>query len=95
MSKNSIDLTNILVEKNLIGLGTNISAKISVSAFGYAPVFKEKEGKVIGITSTGVKALFEDQEAHTKFENIMSVEGMELARFAQAYRIKVKSKKKS
>jgi hypothetical protein len=95
MSKNSIDLTKILIEKNLVGLGTNISAKISVSGFGYAPITREKYGKITAIGKNSVKAVFDDnQHLSAKFEEITSIEGMEISRFAQAYRIKLKTKKK-
>ena len=94
MRNNTLDLTKILVEKNLITPGTNISARISVSGFGYAPIVAEKEGRVVSISETGVKAMYDEHCRNTKFEDITSVEGMDVARFAQAYRIKLKGKPK-
>jgi hypothetical protein len=93
MQNNSLDLTKILVEKNLITPGTNISARISVSGFGYAPIVAEREGKVVSISENGVKAVYDEHHRTTKFEDIMSIEGMEISRFAQAYRIKFKKPK--
>jgi hypothetical protein len=91
---NVLDLTKIMVEKNLITPGTNISAKITVSAFGNVLTTKEKEGCVLSVDGTGIKVDFDGKKRHTKFEDILTVEGMEVSRFAQAYKIKSKAKTK-
>ena len=91
---NSLDLTKILVDKKLIGKGTNVSAKITVSGFGYAPVTREKHGRVTAMSEAWVNILFDNAHRYTKFEDITSIEGMDVARFAQAYGIKIKGKPK-
>lgn len=91
---NMLDLTKILIDKKLITRGTNISARISLSGFGYAPINVEKEGRVNSIDETGLRVIFDDKQRHTKFEDITSIEGMDISRFAQAYKVKVKNKKK-
>jgi hypothetical protein len=91
---NILDLTKIMVEKKLIDRGTNISAKITVSAFGNVLTTKEKEGKVLAVKEDGLKVDFEGRTRHANFEDITSIEGMDVARFAQAYKLKTKVKTK-
>ena len=94
MQNNVINLTKLLAEHKLLAPGVTISAKINVTGFGYAPVVLEKEGTITSVDDKGINALFEGQKRHAKFEEILTIEGMDIPRFAQAYRIKTKSKKK-
>ena len=94
MQNNVVNLTKLLAEHKLLAPGVTVSAKINVTGFGYAPVVLEKEGTITSVDDKGINALFEGQKRHTKFEEILTIEGMDIPRFAQAYRIKTKSKKK-
>jgi hypothetical protein len=91
MSNNHIELTKILVNRKLLIEGMTVSAKVNVRAFGYAPITTVKRGTMTGTTTDGIKVMYDDQKQRTtKFEDITAIEGMEVARFAQAYRVKFK-----
>ena len=95
MQNNVIDLTKLLAEHKLLAPGVTISAKIAVTGFGYAPVVIEKEGSITSVNETGVNAMFDGQKhRHAKFEDILTIEGMDILRFAQAYLIKAKARSK-
>lgn len=84
-----------LVERDLLHAGTRISARVTVPGFGHSIFNTEKEGIVSAITADGIEVVYEDRKKRlTDFEQITAIEGMELARFAQAYRIKLPNKKK-
>lgn len=94
MSNNCIELAKLLVDRQLLTKGMTISAKVTTSAFGNAIVDTVKEGLITNVDSDGVTAIFEDKKKRkTKYENIIAIEGMEIARFAQAYRVKINGKK--
>lgn len=87
---NTLDITKILVDKKLIGKGTKISARITISAFGNIPVKQERECLISDIKSDGFETIFDNKKYHADFDQITAIEGMDVARFAQAYRIKPK-----
>lgn len=94
MSNNIIDLSRILAENNLIAPGITISAKINIRGFGGVNLFTEKRGVITEIDKDGVKAIFEDRKKrYAKFEELTGIEGMDILRYAQAYKIKPKKKK--
>lgn len=93
MPNNSIELAKILVDRKLLTDGMTISAKVATTGFGYAAVNAVKQGIVTEVSSDSLTALFEDRKKRkTRFENIVAIEGMEIARFAQAYQVKLKKK---
>ena len=93
MPNNSIDLTKLLADRNLLTKGVTISAKIATTGFGYAAVTTVKDGVITDISPDGLTALFDDKKKRkTSYENIVAIDGMEIARFAQAYRVKLKKK---
>ena len=79
---------------NLINPGVVVSAKMTIKGFGHAILATEKTGTVISIDGNGIKGVFEGKQRYSRFEDITAIEGMDLPRFAQAYRIKTVSKKK-
>lgn len=94
MSSKTVDLAKILVDRNIITRGMTITAKVSTTGFGHAIMSSVKQGVITKITSSGLNALFEDKkQRNTAYEDIIAIEGMDLERFAQAYRIKTNSKK--
>lgn len=94
MSSNTVELAKLLVDRNVITQGMTISAKVSTRGFGHAPMTSIKQGVITKITPSSVDAIFEDKKRRTTaYEDIVSIEGMDLERFAQAYRIKLNNKK--
>lgn len=88
---NNINLTKLLAEKNLLKAGISISAKIPVKGFGNIAMIAQKNGVVLNIKDDGFIAVYEGGKQHyTSFEDLISIEGMDISRFAQAYRIKAK-----
>lgn len=84
-----------LVEHKLINPGVTISARVPTKGFGHAIMTVEREGTVVGADKDGIMTIFENRrQQHIKFEDLVAIEGMDLPRFAQAYRIKTTSKKK-
>lgn len=84
-----------LIQRKLINNGTRITAKVTVSGFGNSIYNTEKEGIISNISSDGIEAIYEDRKKRVvDFDQITAIEGMELDRFAQAYRIKLSKKKK-
>ena len=95
MSNNVIELSKILAKKNLISPGITISANLDVRGFGGVTMKSVKTGVVTSVDENGINARFENrQQRHAKFEDLVDIEGMDVARYAQAYRIKVNPKKK-
>lgn len=94
MANNFVDLAKILAERKLLREGITISAKVPVQGFGGAPMTSIKKGMITKINEEGFTALYEDRKTRdTSYENLTDVEGMELPRYAQAYRVKVSLKK--
>lgn len=92
---NVIELSKILADKKLIAPGITISANLSVRGFGGVIMKSVKRGVITSVDDNGVKAMFENrQQRYAKFEELMDIEGMDILRYAQAYKIKPKSKKK-
>jgi hypothetical protein len=84
-----------LIERDLLHAGTKISAKVTVKGFGHSILNTEKEGIVSAVTADGLEVIYEDRKKRlTDFEQITAIEGMELVRFAQAYRVKLPIKRK-
>lgn len=95
MSNNIIDLSKILAKKNLIAPGVTISASLTVRGFGGVTMKSVKNGIVKEVKDDGVEAIFENrQQRYAKFEDLVNVEGMDIFRYAQAYKVKSNSKKK-
>ena len=88
---NSISLTKLLAEKNLLKSGVSISAKIPVKGFGNIAMTAQKNGIVLNFKEDGFVAVYEGgKQQYTPYENLIAIEGMDISRFAQAYRIKTK-----
>ena len=93
MSNNSIELAKLLVDRKLLIKGMTISAKVSTTGFGHAVVNTVKQGVITEVSPEGLTAIFDDKKKRkTGYENIVAIEGMEIARFAQAYRVKINGK---
>lgn len=91
---NFIDLAKILAERKLLREGITISAKVPVRGFGGAPMTATKKGIITSVNNQGFTALYEDRKIRTTgYETLEDVEGMELPRYAQAYKVKVNYKK--
>jgi len=87
----NVFLAKALAEKNILKSGITISAKIPVQGFGHISSVSEKTGIVLSIKDSGVIAVFEgNKKQYSPFENLISIEGMDISRFAQAYKIKPK-----
>ena len=94
-SNNVIELSKLLAKKNLIAPGVTITANLKVRGFGGVLMNSVKRGVITGVDDEGVKAMFENrQHRYAKFEELMDIEGMDVARYAQAYRVKLGPKKK-
>ena len=94
MSNNFVDLSKILAERKLLRNGITISAKVPVRGFGDAPITAIKKGIITSVNENGFTALYEDRKTRTRgFEDLQDIEGMEIPRYAQAYRVKVVLKK--
>ena len=94
-SNNVIELSKLLAKKNLIAPGVTISANLKVRGFGGVLMQTVKRGVITSVDDEGVKAMFENrQHRYAKFEELMDIEGMDISRYAQAYRIKLGPKKK-
>ena len=94
MANNFVDLAKILAERKLLRKGITISAKVPVRGFGGAPMTAVKKGMITSINEDGFTALYEDRKSRdTNYADLTDIEGMELPRYAQAYRVKVSLKK--
>lgn len=94
MSNNSIELAKLLVDRKLLIKGMTISATVATTGFGHVAVNTVKQGIVTEVSPEGLTAIFDDKKKRkTGYENIVAIEGMEIARFAQAYRVKINGKK--
>ena len=94
-SNNVIELSKLLAKKNLIAPGVTISANLKVRGFGGVLMNSVKRGVITSVDDEGVKAMFENrQHRYAKFEELMDIEGMDVVRYAQAYRVKPAPKKK-
>lgn len=94
-TNNAIELSKLLAKKNLIAPGITISANLRVRGFGGVIMNSVKRGVVTSVDDGGVKAMFENrQHRYAKFEELMDIEGMDIVRYAQAYRVKLGPKKK-
>lgn len=90
---NSINLTKLLAEKNLIKSGVSVSAKVVVHGFGNISMTSEKRGIVVSVKEDGIIASYEQgKKQFTSFDDLTSIEGMDIERFAQAYKIKIKKR---
>ena len=94
-NNNVIELSKLLAKKNLIAPGITITANLKVRGFGGVLMNSVKRGVITSVDDGGVKAMFENrQQRYAKFEELMDIEGMDVARYAQAYRVKLGPKKK-
>jgi hypothetical protein len=95
MSNEIRDLGRQLVAHKLLIPGVTVSARIPTKGFGHAIMTVELEGTVINADGEGVKIYFSDRKPRVaRFEDLTAIEGMDIPRFAQAYRIKTAAKKK-
>lgn len=86
-------LSKLLANKNILTPGLTISANTSVRIFGGIPVQKEKSGVIVKVEDEFVLVSFEHgSQKKTLYEDIISIEGMDIARFAQAYKVKTPKK---
>lgn len=91
---NFIDLAKVLAERKLLREGITISAKVPVKAFGGVPISASRKGVITKVTEDGFTALYEDRKLRTTgFDTLENIEGMDVPRYAQAYRVKVAFKK--
>lgn len=84
-------MTQALIDKKILKAGNIITA--SVTAFGFCdtPYFTKKDGIILEITPEYIKVKYSDQKTRkTKYEELEYIEGMDIERFAQAYKIKPK-----
>ena len=87
--------SNIAITGDIINDVITISANLEVRGFGGVKMKTVKRGIITGVNDQGVDAVFENrQKRHAKFEDLVDIEGMDIIRYAQAYRIKVNPKKK-
>lgn len=87
------NLSKTLAEKQILIPGLTVSATIPVRIFGNAIVQKEKRGIIVKVDNESMLVSYEHGvKKNTKFEDIVSIEGMEVARFAQAYKVKTPKK---
>jgi len=94
-NNNVIELSRLLAKKNLIAPGVTISANLKVRGFGGVLMNSVKRGVITSVDDDGVKAMFENrQQRYAKFEELMDIEGMDVIRYAQAYKVKPAPKKK-
>lgn len=94
MANNFIDLAKLLAERKLLRQGITISAKVPVRGFGGAPMTASKKGIITSVNENGFTALYEDRKIRTSgYETLEDIEGMDIPRYAQAYRVKVSLKK--
>ena len=91
---NFIDLAKLLAERKLLRQGITISAKVPVRGFGGAPMTTSKRGIITSVNENGFTALYEDRKIRTTgYETLEDIEGMDLPRYAQSYRVNVSLKK--
>lgn len=94
MSNEFTEITKILIERKLLTEGMSINAKVHTTGFGGAPMTSVKFGKIAKINEDSIIVSYEDRKTrNTQFDDIVDIEGMDIARYAQAYRVKVKTKK--
>ena len=94
MANQFVDLAKILAERKLLREGITISAKVPVTGFGGVPTNATKKGIVTSVNENGFTALYEDRKLRTTgYETLEDIEGMDIPRYAQAYRVKVVLKK--
>jgi hypothetical protein len=77
-----------LIEKNILTNNTRISAKVTVSGFGFIPATVEKTGTVSKISNNYLIVSFSNKDEKIPFNSITKIEGMEIERFVKAYGIK-------
>lgn len=95
MSNEIQELGQQLVEHKLICPGVTVSARVLTKGFGHAIMTVEREGTVLSADKNGITIIFENRkQQRARFEDLTAVEGMDIPRFAQAYRIKTATKKK-
>lgn len=94
MGNEFTEITKILIERKLLTEGMSVNAKVHTTGFGGAPFTSVKFGKIARINEDNILVTYEDRKTrYTMFEDIVDIEGMDIARYAQAYRVKVKTKK--
>lgn len=91
---NSLNIAKLLAEKNLLKAGVSVSAKVPVKGFGHVGMTSEKRGVVVSVRDDGFVASYSGRQQYTSFEDLTSIEGMTIDRFAEAYKIKIKLKRK-
>jgi hypothetical protein len=83
------DLTKQLIARKIVKPGTIITS--SVTAFGFCdtPYKTKKDGVILEINHDFIKVKYSDRRTRiTSLDDIVSIEGMDVERFAYAYKIK-------
>ena len=83
-----------MIKRNILTNGTTINATVSANGIGGQVVRVPKDVKVTVINENGVVAWEQDyagrdHEYKVKLSDIHDVEGMDIARMAKAYKIKI------
>jgi hypothetical protein len=89
---NNIELAKLLANKRLLSRGVTISAKLPTKAFGGVSIETIKEGIILSVNEDGMIGMFDGKKQHASFESLTAIEGMDVPRYAQAYRVKPKKK---
>jgi len=91
---NNLKLLKEMIKRNILTNGTTINATVSANGIGGQVVRVPKDVKVTVINENGVVAWEQDyagrdHEYKVKLSDIHDVEGMDIARMAKAYKIKI------
>ena len=83
-----------MIKRNILTNGTTINATVSANGIGGQVVRVPKDVKVTVVNENGVVAWEQDyagrdHEYKVKLSDIHDVEGMDIARMAKAYKIKI------
>lgn len=94
MANNFVDLAKILAERKYLRKGITISAKVPVRGFGGVSTNATRKGIITSVNENDFTALYEDRLTRTTgYDTLEDIEGMDIPRYAQAYKVKVSLKK--
>jgi len=84
-----------LIKRNVITEGTNVHAVVTASGLGGQPIRIQKQVLIGNLGHTSAKGwdrcdAGKDHLYKVNYSDINLIEGMEIARMAQAYKIKIK-----
>jgi hypothetical protein len=84
-----------MAERKLLKAGITISAKVNVTGFGNIVTKAVKTGIIAEVFPENMKVVYEGGSIRkTKFDEVLAIEGMDINRFAQAYKLKPNKKSK-